>query len=69
MMTKFYQSLLVDLGKFMTVLFLFLIGFSMLVTAMNTPFYDPSEVSLADNGPVLCSTVAPQTETTGKSKF
>ena len=69
LMLKFYQSLLVDLGKFMTVLFLFLIGFSMLVTAMNTPFYDPSEVSLADNGPVLCSTVAPQTETTGKSKF
>ena len=33
------SSLLVDLGKFMTVLFLFLIGFSMLVTAMNTPFY------------------------------
>ena len=33
-------SLLVDLGKFMTVLCLFLIGFSMLITAMNTPFYD-----------------------------
>ena len=32
-------SLLIDLGKFMTVLFLFLIGFSMLVTAMNTPFF------------------------------
>ena len=33
-------SLLIDLGKFMTVLFLFLIGFSMLVTAMNTPFFE-----------------------------
>ena len=29
-----------DLGKFMTVLCLFLVGFSMLITAMNTPFYD-----------------------------
>ena len=38
------SSLLVDLGKFMTVLFLFLIGFSMLVTAMNTPFYQLTEV-------------------------
>ena len=27
-------------GKFMTVLCLFLIGFSMLITAMNTPFFD-----------------------------
>ena len=34
------SSLLVDLGKFMTVLCLFLIGFSMLITAMNTPFFD-----------------------------
>ena len=34
-----FFSLLIDLGKFMTVLFLFLIGFSMLVTAMNTPFF------------------------------
>ena len=37
---SFNSSLLIDLGKFMTVLFLFLIGFSMLVTAMNTPFYE-----------------------------
>ena len=36
----FFFSLLIDLGKFMTVLFLFLIGFSMLVTAMNTPFFE-----------------------------
>ena len=35
-----FFSLLIDLGKFMTVLFLFLIGFSMLVTAMNTPFFE-----------------------------
>ena len=40
------SSLLVDLGKFMTVLFLFLIGFSMLVTAMNTPFYQLTEVRI-----------------------
>ena len=40
------SSLLVDLGKFMTVLFLFLIGFSMLVTAMNTPFYQLTEVEI-----------------------
>ena len=37
---NFFFSLLIDLGKFMTVLFLFLIGFSMLVTAMNTPFFE-----------------------------
>jgi hypothetical protein len=30
----------VDLGKFMTMLCFFLVGFSMLITAMNTPFYD-----------------------------
>ena len=41
------SSLLVDLGKFMTVLFLFLIGFSMLVTAMNTPFYQLTEVKIS----------------------
>ena len=40
------SSLLVDLGKFMTVLFLFLIGFSMLVTAMNTPFYQLTVVTI-----------------------
>jgi len=34
------SSLIVDLGKFMTVLCLFLVGFSMLITAMNTPFYE-----------------------------
>ena len=33
------SSLIVDLGKFLTVLCLFLVGFSMLITAMNTPFY------------------------------
>ena len=58
------DSLLIDLGKFMTVLFLFLIGFSMLVTAMNTPFYDPLE-NTGDDNSVLCATVPPQTETTG----
>jgi hypothetical protein len=34
----------VDLAKFMTVLFLFLVGFSFLITAMNTPFFDTTEV-------------------------
>ncbi|XP_023333094.1 serine/threonine-protein phosphatase 6 regulatory ankyrin repeat subunit C [Eurytemora carolleeae] len=33
------SSLIVDLAKFMTVLSLFLIGFTMLITALNTPFY------------------------------
>jgi hypothetical protein len=37
-------SLIVDLAKFMTVLFLFLVGFSFLITAMNTPFFDTTEV-------------------------
>ena len=44
------SSLLVDLGKFMTVLFLFLIGFSMLVTAMNTPFYQLVPEVTAETG-------------------
>ena len=35
----------------MTVLFLFLIGFSMLVTAMNTPFYQLTEVDNIIIGP------------------
>ena len=40
----FYFSLIVDLAKFMTVLSLFLVGFTMLITAMNTPFYDTKQV-------------------------
>ncbi len=36
--------MIVDLAKFMTVLFLFLVGFSFLITAMNTPFFDTTEV-------------------------
>jgi len=61
------SSLLVDLGKFMTVLFLFLIGFSMLVTAMNTPFYQlipEDEIGDDVNTPINCPTFPTATETT-----
>ena len=43
-------SLIVDLAKFMTVLSLFLIGFTMLITALNTPFYSLTDVSTSVEG-------------------
>jgi len=62
------SSLLVDLGKFMTVLCLFLIGFSMLITAMNTPFFDDKVMDGDDSAQTspLCPTLPTKVSVTGK---
>lgn len=39
------SSLMIDLGKFLTILMLFEFGFSMLVMAMNQPYTAPTEMS------------------------
>merc|ERR1719507_896346 len=62
------SSLLVDLGKFMTVLCLFLIGFSMLITAMNTPFYELKDDDFDESAQTspLCPTLPTKVSVTGK---
>ena len=39
------SSLMIDLGKFLTILMLFLFGFSMFFVAMNQPYYALNEMS------------------------